>query len=62
MSKGKHSRRSGNVVRTDSEQHSLSLAEARAVAQRREDAEEKLERQLRASEQKDKASDDGAGT
>ncbi len=62
MSKEQHARRTGNGVRTDTEQHSLSTAEIRAVAQRREAAEEKLERHLRGSEHKDKESDDGGGT
>ncbi|MBG0737852.1 hypothetical protein IV500_00135 [Paeniglutamicibacter antarcticus] len=61
MSKDQHSRRTGNGERTNTEQHSLSTAEIRAVAQRREDAEEKLERHLRESEHKAKESDDDDG-
>ncbi len=62
MSKEQHARRTDNGVRTDTEQHSLSTAGIRAVAQRREDAEEKLERHLRESEHRDKESDNGGGT
>lgn len=61
MSKEQHLRRTGNRERTDTEQHSLSTAEIRAVAQRREDAEEKLERHLRESEHKATEPDDDGG-
>ncbi|WP_434620518.1 hypothetical protein [Arthrobacter sp. A5] len=62
MSKEQHPRRTASGERAGTEQRSLSTQELRAVAQRRHDAEEKLERHLQEAEEKADESNDDGGT